>query len=45
MQTNLLADDYPTTGVSWKDLHGDSSPHGEAGGQGNINDIISIESG
>ena len=40
----IAADEYPTAGVSWKDLHGDSSPHGEAGA-GNIDDVNSIESG
>jgi hypothetical protein len=24
--TTITNDDFPTAGVSWKDLHGDSSP-------------------
>ena len=35
-------DDYPTAGVSWKDLHGDLSPQEL---QKAPNDLDSIESG
>ncbi len=40
----INAEDYPTAGISWKDLHGDSSL-GESGRVGNIDDLNSVESG
>ena len=40
----INAEDFPTAGISWKDLHGDSS-HGESGRAGNIDDLNSVESG
>jgi hypothetical protein len=40
----INAEDYPTAGLSWKDLHGDSSL-GESGRAGNIDDLNSVESG